>query len=550
MMVGKLSIEKNFFSVLRTRTLKKRTVIFGLKSDHYSREILLQLLTVIAKPGDNVLAVHVEEQNDTLDLNTFHIHEDLCKSKKVDFLVKVCIGDSYITELSNQVRISYATILALGCSLSGLKDSEVLTRCLRALPPACTILVMDNLGRILVQRQGTSQQGSTNVLLKSSLSSSSKYPAFGQPATTRQLQKSLTAPSSSTSSTTRQESDVGVCIAQETVQVPESIKRKIFEKLAVLEAEGSSRRFTSQELCHLTHNFSPKMLIGQGGNSKVYRTNHVDGQVAAVKVLKCTNWSEEEVLREVELLSSIKHENIVRIIGYCHSKEMYAIVYNLLNGSLKQYLKQLKWNERMDVAIGVAKALEYLHHTCDPPIIHRDVKSSNILLSENFHHPQLSDFGAAMVHHQSHQVSENVKPVNVVGTFGYLAPEYMMYGKVDEKIDVYSYGVVLLELITGKEAIQTNKANRESLVLWARSLLSSGLCERLIDPQLNEEYNREEIEIVMCAARLCLLHSSSRRPTMKTLLKLFQEPDYWLKMKREKEELLNERRSNGPAETL
>lgn len=83
MMVGKLSIEKNFFSVLRTRTLKKRTVIFGLKSDHYSREILLQLLTVIAKPGDNVLAVHVEEQNDTLDLNTFHIHEDLCRSKKV-----------------------------------------------------------------------------------------------------------------------------------------------------------------------------------------------------------------------------------------------------------------------------------------------------------------------------------------------------------------------------------------------------------------------------------------------------------------------------------
>lgn len=88
------------------------------------------------------------------------------------------------------------------------------------------------------------------------------------------------------------------------------------------------------------------------------------------------------------------------------------------------------------------------------------------------------------------------------------------------------------------------------MFLQARSLLSSGLCERLIDPQLNEGYNKEEIEIVMCAARLCLLHSSSRRPTMKMLLKLFQEPDYWLKMKREKEEILNERRSNGPAETL
>ncbi|CAN0845654.1 Protein kinase STUNTED [Linum grandiflorum] len=115
----------------------------------------------------------------------------------------------------------------------------------------------------------------------------------------------------------------------------------------------------------------------------------------------------------------------------------------------------------MGVAIGVAKALEYLHHSFTPPIVHRDVKASNILLSENMQ-PQVTAIRLDKVD----QISENVKPFEVVGTFGYLAPEYVMYGKVDVKIDVYSYGVVLLELITGKEAIQTNQETSESLVLW------------------------------------------------------------------------------------
>lgn len=263
-----------------------------------------------------------------------------------------------------------------------------MNRCLKALPPTCTLLVMDNVGRILVQRQGTSQQGSNNLALQSSFSSS-KYPGFEQSAATRKLKKYLTVPPPTMSSTMKQASDVGGYSVKKTAQVPGSLKQKIFEKLAVLEAEGTCRRFTSYELSHITRNFTHEMLIGQGGNSKVYRANLGDGQLAAVKVLKSTGWSEEEVLREIELLSSMKHENIVQIIGYCHNKEVYAVVYNLLKGSLKQYLKQLKWNERIVIAIGVAKALDYLHRCCDPPIIHRDVKSSNILLSDNFQ-PQVS----------------------------------------------------------------------------------------------------------------------------------------------------------------
>ncbi|XWS67680.1 hypothetical protein CRYUN_Cryun04dG0026700 [Craigia yunnanensis] len=446
------------------------------------------------------------------------------------------------------------------------KDSAIRT-CLKSLPPTCILLVMDNAGRILIRRQGTSQQGSAGVTLQSYLSSSPMNSVVDQSTTSRQLHKSLTTPSSSTSPSMCQIDSEGQNILKKTVPqhqfkksftmpsssassstwqtgsgYQQSLKRNVnarrVHRMAFPDVEISCRCFRSEELSVATDNFSPAMVIGKGGNSMVYQANLENGQAAAVKVLKTTRWSAKDLLREVEMLSSIKHENIVEIIGYCDSKELHAIVYNLLKGSLKQCLKQLKWAERMSIAIGVAKALEYLHHCCDPPIIHRNVKPSNMLLSDNSQ-PQLSDFGAAIVHNQSYQVPANTKPIDIVRTFGYLAPEYMVCGKIDEKIDVYSYGVVLLELITGKEAIQRNQRNHESLVLWARSLLRFGLCERLVDPYLSKYYKKEEMEVMMFIARLCLMHSSSQRPTMKTILRLFEDSEYWLEMQREKDQLLN-----------
>ncbi|EOX97538.1 hypothetical protein QUC31_015630 [Theobroma cacao] len=565
-MVGNASINCRIMSYLNGRTVKNKTIIVGLKSDNNSREMLLQLLRTFAKSGDNVLAVHVQERDDALDPNNFHIHEDLCKSKRVDFLVKICTGNSYISALSHQVRENYATILAIGCNLSGPKVSAI-SNCLKSLPPTCTLLVMDDAGRILVRRQGTSQQGSAGVTLQSYLSSTQTNSMVDQSTTSRLLHKSLTVPSSSTSQSMCQIDSEGQHILQKTVQdqfkksftMPSSSAssskwqmdsggqlslnknvnaRRRFHRIAFPEAERSCRCFRSDELSVATDNFSPSMVIGKGGNSMVYRAMLEDGKAAAVKVLKTTHWSAKDLLREVEMLSSIKHENIVEIIGYCDSIELRAIVYNLLKGSLKECLKQLKWAERMGIAISVAKALEYLHHFCDPPIIHRNVKPSNILLSDNCQ-PQLSDFGAAIVHHQSYQVPANTKPIDIVKTFGYLAPEYIVCGKIDEKIDVYSYGVVLLELITGKDAIQKNQKNHESLVLWARSLLRFGQCERLVDPSLSRNYKTEEMEVMMFIARLCLMHSSSQRPTMKMILRLFEDSEYWLEMQREKDQVLN-----------
>ncbi|KAM7475192.1 hypothetical protein LguiB_022435 [Lonicera macranthoides] len=529
-----------------TRKLNNhRTIIVGLKSDSSGREMLLRLLALFATPGDNVLAVHVEEPNDTFDPNTFHLHEDLCKSKQVDFHIKICTGHSYIIELSHQVRLNFATILALGCSSRWPKDSSV-SKCLKALPPTCSLLVMDNRGRILIQKQGTSQPGSANKSLQSSQSCLSKYAyTTCDQLGSDQFKKSVSMPCSSTLYSLLNNESTELQGAKQTLQLPHFVSQNMFNKLSKIEAKGTCRRFKLEELKCATNNFSPEFLIGESGKNSVYQAKLENGQAAAVKVFITTESSEEVLFQEVEILSGLKHENVIWLIGYCYCIEMNAVVYNLQKESLKRKLKELIWSERMRVAIGVAKALDYLH-SCIPPVIHGDVKSSSILLSDNNCTPQLSDFGAATVHRQTQQISTYGKPLNVVGTLGYMAPEYMIYGKVNEKIDVYSYGVVLLELITGKEAIQKNpESTHESLVLWARSFLRCGLYECLIDPQLNEDYNKEEIKLMMVAARLCLLHSSSRRPTMKTILRLFEEPEYWLKMQRKREELLNEISTNG-----
>ncbi|CAA3006306.1 PTI1-like tyrosine-protein kinase 1 isoform X2 [Olea europaea var. sylvestris] len=546
MMFGNPKINKGIFSLLGTRTVKRR-IIVGLKSDHSSREMLLRLLNSVVVTGDYVLAVHVQESDDTFDPNTFYIHEDLCKSKQVDFEVKVCPRNCYIAELSHQVRINFATILAVGCTSLWPKDSTI-AKCLKALPPTCTLLVMDNGGKILFQKEGSSQEGSSIKLLRSSqegssikvirssLSCLSVSNNCDQPGTKPLFQKSSSMPCSSTSSKPQQNMSRNWPIAKKNLQGYDVATPELFHRLATLEVKGYTTRYTFDELKCATQNFSPEMLIGEGGHSQVYRAVFNNDQAVAVKVLKSSRFSEEDLFREVDISSGLSHENMIHLLGYCYCKEIRAIVYNLLSSSLKQRLKQLSWKERMQVAVGVARALEYLH-SFYPPIIHRDVKSSNILLSEDCK-PRLSDFGAAIVHQQTLQSSAYAKPINVVGTFGYLAPEYMMYGKVDEKIDVYSYGVVLLELITGKEAIQSNSpSNRESLVLWARSLLTCGLCERLIDPDLKEDYDKDEMKTMMIAARLCLLHSSSRRPTMKTILHLFEEPEHWLEMHKKREDL-------------
>ncbi|KAJ6803347.1 putative receptor-like protein kinase [Iris pallida] len=234
-----------------------------------------------------------------------------------------------------------------------------------------------------------------------------------------------------------------------------------------------SQSFSYKELVDATSNFSSENLIGKGGSSRVYKGCSVDGKQLAVKILKPSEDAVKEFVAEIEILTTLNHKNIVSICGFCFEKDHLILVYEYLSkGCLEENLHGVKedessigWAERYQVAIGVAQALDYLHDSSRPqPVIHKDVKSSNILISDDFE-PKLSDFGLATWASASQSLSSCS---DVAGTFGYLAPEYFMFGRVNEKIDVYAYGVVLLELLSGKKPISAGGSHgQKSLVLWA-----------------------------------------------------------------------------------
>ncbi|KAL4559132.1 hypothetical protein LXL04_031266 [Taraxacum kok-saghyz] len=288
---------------------------------------------------------------------------------------------------------------------------------------------------------------------------------------------------------------------------------------------SSCRLFKYQELVTATMNFKPENIIGKGGNSQVYRGCLPDGRELAVKILKTSDDVLKEFISEIEIITALHHQNIISLFGFCFEDTKLLLVYDLLSrGSLEDNLhgnkksEEFRWNERYKVAVGVAEALVYLHSKNEKPVIHRDVKSSNILLSDDFE-PQLSDFGLAK---WATPTGLHITCTDVAGTFGYLAPEYFMHGKVTEKIDVYAFGVVLLELLTGRKPISsTYPKGEESLVMWAKPILNSGKFARLLDPNMGE-YDTDQMERMALASALCIRRAPRARPHMTTVVKLLQ----------------------------
>uniref|UniRef100_A0A1J3GB74 Proline-rich receptor-like protein kinase PERK13 n=1 Tax=Noccaea caerulescens TaxID=107243 RepID=A0A1J3GB74_NOCCA len=302
------------------------------------------------------------------------------------------------------------------------------------------------------------------------------------------------------------------------------------EELEGLHEKYSStcRLFTYEELLSITSNFASENLVGEGGNSYVYRGDLPDGRELAVKILKpCLDVLKEFIL-EIEVITSVHHKNIVSLFGFCFEDNNLMLVYDYLpRGSLEENLHgsikdatNFGWMERYKVAVGVAEALDYLHNTHDPEVIHRDVKSSNVLLADDFE-PQLSDFGFASL---ASGASQHVSCGGIAGTFGYLAPEYFMHGKVTDKIDVYAFGVVLLELLSGRKPICVDQSKgQESLVLWANPILESGKFAQLLDPKLVETDNSNDlIEKLLLAATLCIKRAPHDRPQIGVVLKILQ----------------------------
>ncbi|GAB2298435.1 hypothetical protein Dimus_032500 [Dionaea muscipula] len=286
---------------------------------------------------------------------------------------------------------------------------------------------------------------------------------------------------------------------------------------------SSTRFFSYEELKDATNSFQPASILGEGGFGIVFKGVLSDGTAVAIKRL--TGGGQQggkEFLVEVEMLSRLHHRNLVKLVGYyCnHDSSQNLLCYELVpNGSLEAWLHgplgvncPLDWGTRMKIALDAARGLAYLHEDSQPCVIHRDFKASNILLENNFH-AKVADFGLAK---QAPEGRANYLSTRVMGTFGYVAPEYAMTGHLLVKSDVYSYGVVLLELLTGRKPVEMSQpSGQENLVTWARPILrDKERLEELADPKLQGKYPREDFVRVCTIAAACVAPEASQRPTM------------------------------------
>lgn len=284
---------------------------------------------------------------------------------------------------------------------------------------------------------------------------------------------------------------------------------------------GTAKTFNAVDIERATDGFDASRIIGEGGFGIVYSGVLDDGTKVAVKVLKRDNQQGgREFLAEVEMLSRLHHRNLVKLVGICMEEHARCLVYELIaNGSVESHLHgvdkvdaPLDWNARLMIALGAARGLTYLHEDSSPRVIHRDFKSSNILLEHDFT-PKVSDFGLART--GSDEENKHIS-TRVMGTFGYVAPEYAMTGHLLVKSDVYSYGVVLLELLTGRKPVDMSRPpGQENLVTWARPLLTSkeGL-ELMLDQSLRPDFPFESFAKVAAIASMCVQPEVSDRPFM------------------------------------
>ncbi|KAK3138265.1 hypothetical protein QOZ80_5AG0366590 [Eleusine coracana subsp. coracana] len=283
------------------------------------------------------------------------------------------------------------------------------------------------------------------------------------------------------------------------------------------------------DLAAATDGFSEANLLGQGGFGHVYRGTLLGaGEVAIKRLRPGSGQGDREFRAEVDIISRVHHRHLVSLVGYCIHADQRLLVYEFVpNNTLQFHLHgtgqpTLAWQLRWRIALGSAKGLAYLHEDCDPKIIHRDIKAANILLDYNFE-PKVSDFGMARIQ----AGGDTHVSTRVMGTFGYLAPEYATSGRVTDRTDVYSFGVLLLELITGKKPVLPDDTdNDETLVSWARPLLTKALEEDvfdgLIDPELEANYDTDDMQLLIACAAAAVRHTARSRPRMSQIVRYLE----------------------------
>ncbi|KAE8056791.1 hypothetical protein FH972_013530 [Carpinus fangiana] len=491
-------------------------ILIGLSfNPEDSKEALSWAITAIARPNDTIVALHIlvgeDKKKDLVKKKQSKFRQakayvisvlgefaQTCQSKQVNLEARVRFGSSVGKGLIEEVKsISADFLLLRGSRNRKHRTSRDITRyCFEHVPESCTFVSIGKSGT--AEEYSESNCPHSEETWKSSSRWSNRAPSPFRKPLPRTIDNEVGGESQSTEDDSCSSGDTSI-----TVSPPLASK---------------TRKQPSP--CRLIASFFDN-IIGRGGYSEVYRGDLSGGRSIAVKRLAKDNKDankEKEFLMELGIIGHVSHPNTANLVGCCFENGLYLIFNLSQNGNLSSALhgrtcRWLEWPTRYRIAIGVARGLHYLHKCCKHRIIHRDIKASNVLLGPDYE-PQITDFGLAkwLPNKWSHHA---VIPIE--GTFGYLAPEYFMHGIVDEKTDVFAFGVLLLEIITGRRPVDSSKQN---LLLWAKPLMESGKLEQLADPKLQGKYDSEQLHTLVLTASYCVRQSSVWRPSMTEVLEL------------------------------
>ncbi|KZV50628.1 putative receptor-like serine/threonine-protein kinase [Dorcoceras hygrometricum] len=568
--------------------LGRKNVVVGIRFDEHTRELLDWAVVKVAESGDNVVAVHVcrnsdciSKQKEVLD-GYLEDHRGLFDKRQVSLCSEVVKGNSIRKVLVREAKKYDATAVILGITKHNALGgwNSIAKYCAKRLPQSTEVMAIHN-GKVVYSRcslshlEGLGDDPKPSIYLKKShhtfkdylsefdeseISEMSRLSCDGREddisiSLSRVRRSSLSSIFWPAEDFTKQRPGWPLLQTASSVTQPalEAREMSVVQWVMNLPHRSLGKSAHQQELpkdvehilkensacCQVfSHNFIKKStsgfsaghLIGKGGSNRVYKGVLPEGRSVAIKVLQYSEEAWKDFIREFDIMTTVKHERITPLLGICvESRSNLVSVYDLLSkGNLEENLHGsdgtkdtlISWAVRFKIAFGIAEALNYLHNECQRPVIHRDIKSSNILLTDELE-PQLSDFGLAI---WGPTKTSFLTDSDVVGTFGYLAPEYFMYGKVSDKIDVYAFGVVLLELLSGRKPIGIEMTkDQESLVMWAKPKLENGDFKSILDPNLDGAIDEIQMKRMALAATLCLTQAARLRPKMCQILKIPQK---------------------------
>jgi hypothetical protein len=292
-----------------------------------------------------------------------------------------------------------------------------------------------------------------------------------------------------------------------------------------LERGAGPRRFSYGDLVSATNNFSIERKLGEGGFGAVYKgyLTDLDMLIAVKKISRGSSQGKKEYITEVQMFSQLRHRNLVQLIGWCHDKGEFLLVYEFMpNGSLDSHLfgmrSPLSWVMRYKISLGLASALFYLHEEWEQCVVHRDIKSSNVMLDSSFN-VKLGDFGLARL--MDHELGPQT--TRVAGTFGYIAPEYASTGRASKESDVYSFGVVALEIATGRRSVDLMGPNFDMrLVEWIWNLYGRGDLLLAVDGKLQTNFDEKQVECLMIIGLWCAYPDPNLRPSIRQAIQVLK----------------------------